>query len=85
MLDGPEQEARDTLFLSQLGKELRGPFPSRWTCPEVQPWLYGYDVFEQVDDAIRAHPFPVVMEEESTKSGGSPGLPKWLTFFWRLT
>lgn len=55
--DGPEQEARDSLFLSMLGKELKGPFPSRWTCPEVQPWLYGYDAFKEVDDAVRNQPF----------------------------
>ena len=28
--NGPEQEARDELFLSQLGKEITGSFPSRW-------------------------------------------------------
>lgn len=57
MLDGPEQEARDSLFLSSLGKELKGPFPSRWTCPEVQPWLYGYDAFKEVEDAVKQEPF----------------------------
>ncbi|KAK2606858.1 hypothetical protein N8I77_005581 [Diaporthe amygdali] len=57
MLDGPEQEARDDLFLSLLGKDLTGPFPSRWTCPEVQPWLYGYDAFKEVEDAVRQEPF----------------------------
>ncbi|KAL7656113.1 hypothetical protein ACMYSQ_005233 [Aspergillus niger] len=30
MHDGPEQEKRDHIFLSQLGKELKGAFPSRW-------------------------------------------------------
>lgn len=57
MLDGPEQEARDSLFLSLLGKDLKGPFPSRWTCPEVQPWLYGYDAFKEVEDAVKQEPF----------------------------
>ncbi|RMZ72966.1 FAD binding domain [Pyrenophora seminiperda CCB06] len=47
--DGPEQEKRDELMLSQLGKEIKGAFPSRWTCPEVQPWLYGYDAMKEVD------------------------------------
>ncbi|KAJ3544093.1 hypothetical protein NM208_g3238 [Fusarium decemcellulare] len=51
MHDGSEQEARDALFISQLGKELKGPFPSRWTCPEVQPWLYGYDADKEVNAA----------------------------------
>ncbi|KAM6504583.1 hypothetical protein FSOLCH5_015325 [Fusarium solani] len=56
MHDGPEQEARDAIFLSQLGKELRAPFPSRWTCPEVQPWLYGYDAFKEVEESIKTDP-----------------------------
>ncbi|KUI67902.1 3-hydroxybenzoate 6-hydroxylase [Cytospora mali] len=55
--DGPEQEARDSLFLSVLGKEPKGPFPSRWTCPEVQPWLYGYDAFTEVYNAVKDEPF----------------------------
>ncbi|WQF87618.1 Putative FAD-binding domain, FAD/NAD(P)-binding domain superfamily [Colletotrichum destructivum] len=57
MEDGPEQEARDRVFLSQLGKELKGPFPSRWTCPEVQPWLYGYDAYKEVEEAMKSDPF----------------------------
>ncbi|GKT41565.1 FAD-dependent monooxygenase OpS4 [Colletotrichum spaethianum] len=55
--DGPEQEARDQVFISQLGKKLKGPFPSRWTCPEVQPWLYGYDVYKEVEEAMKNDPF----------------------------
>lgn len=57
MPDGPEQEARDEVFLSQLGKESKGPFPSRWTCPHVQPWLYGYDAYEEVEKAMKEEPF----------------------------
>ncbi|KAL3476842.1 FAD binding domain protein [Aspergillus californicus] len=56
MFDGPEQEKRDELFLSQLGKEIKGAFPSRWTCPEVQPWLYGYDAVQEVESAVARHP-----------------------------
>jgi salicylate hydroxylase len=52
--DGEEQEKRDELMLGQLGKELKGAFPSRWTCPEVQPWLYGYDAVKEVEAAIKA-------------------------------
>ncbi|KAI9685976.1 MAG: hypothetical protein M1822_003959 [Bathelium mastoideum] len=52
MPNGPEQEARDALFLRQLGKEIVGEFPSRWTCPVVQPWLYGYDAEREVADAL---------------------------------
>lgn len=48
MPNGEAQEGRDHLFLSQLGKDLKGPFPSRWTCPDVQPWLYGYDAYQEV-------------------------------------
>ncbi len=57
MPNGPEQEARDELFLSQLGKELNPPFPSRWTCPQVQPWLYGYDAYREVEEAVSKDPF----------------------------
>ncbi|KAI0188954.1 hypothetical protein EV127DRAFT_114588 [Xylaria flabelliformis] len=57
MQNGPEQEARDALFLSLLGKELKGPFPSRWTCPHVQPWLYGYDAYQEVEEAVARDPF----------------------------
>ncbi|GAQ44159.1 hypothetical protein AtubIFM54640_004363 [Aspergillus tubingensis] len=56
MHDGPEQEKRDRLFLSQLGKELKGAFPSRWTCPEVQPWLYGYDAIKEVENVVEQNP-----------------------------
>jgi salicylate hydroxylase len=52
--NGSEQEKRDELMLGQLGKDLQGPFPSRWTCPEVQLWLYGYDAMNEVEAAVRA-------------------------------
>ncbi|KAL4870305.1 hypothetical protein BDV12DRAFT_166112 [Aspergillus spectabilis] len=55
--DGPEQEKRDEIFLAQLGREeIQGAFPSRWTCPEVQPWLYGYDAVQEVQDAVTRNP-----------------------------
>ncbi|KAI6763229.1 hypothetical protein HG531_013126 [Fusarium graminearum] len=58
MVDGPQQVKRDEIFLSQLGKkELKAPFPSRWTCPEVQPWLYGYDAYKEVHDALAKNSF----------------------------
>lgn len=65
MPDGPEQEARDRVFLSQLGKELAGAFPSRWTCPEVQPWLYGYDAYREVEEALKRDPFSAEGADES--------------------
>ncbi|PYH95318.1 FAD binding domain protein [Aspergillus ellipticus CBS 707.79] len=56
MPDGPEQQKRDQVFLSQLGKDLKGAFPSRWTCPEVQPWLYGYDAIKEVEKVVGQNP-----------------------------
>jgi salicylate hydroxylase len=52
--DGPEQQERDRLFASMLGKEITCKFPSRWTCVEVQPWLYGYDAYKEADGALTA-------------------------------
>lgn len=57
--DGEEQEERDRVFARWLGRgeELEGSnegFPSRWTCPVVQPWLYGYDAEKEVRDAVGA-------------------------------
>jgi len=70
MPDGEAQEARDRIFLSQLGKdEIVGAFPSRWTCPEIQPWLYGYDAAEEVSAAVRKRPF--VTAEVKVPAGNS--------------
>jgi salicylate hydroxylase len=52
MRNGPEQEQRDRVMLSMLGRELKGSFPSRWTCPDVQSWLYGYDAVKEVEAAV---------------------------------
>ncbi len=57
MEDGEAQEKRDALMMSMLGKELKGPFPSRWTCPEIQPFLYGYDAYAEAEKAYKANPF----------------------------
>ncbi|KAL2844755.1 FAD binding domain protein [Aspergillus pseudoustus] len=56
--DGPEQEKRDEIFRAQLPNngEIVGAFPSRWTCPEVQPWLYGYDAVQEVEEAVARNP-----------------------------
>lgn len=54
--DGPEQQARDKLMLSKLGKEIDCKFPSRWQCPEVQPWLFGYDAKKATEEALRRWP-----------------------------
>ncbi|SPQ22024.1 e28ba67d-bb45-404c-9d7d-2bbec9d22426 [Thermothielavioides terrestris] len=55
--DGEAQEKRDALMLSMLGKELKGPFPSRWTCPVIQPFLYGYDAYAEAEKAYEENPF----------------------------
>lgn len=57
MPDGEEQQRRDELMLSKLGKTIDCKFPSRWQCPVVQPWLYGYSAREEVDAALAASPF----------------------------
>ena len=58
LADGPEQEARDEIFRSQFGKQMAEvKFPSRWTCPVVQKWLYGYDAFAEVEESMRESPF----------------------------
>ncbi len=55
--DGEKQEARDELMTSMLGGEVKADFPSRWTCPRVQPWLYGYDAYREVEEAFDKNPF----------------------------
>lgn len=57
MEDGERQEKRDALMLSMLGKEIKAPFPSRWTCPEIQPFLYGYDAYAEAERAYQENPF----------------------------
>jgi salicylate hydroxylase len=54
--DGPAQQARDELMLSKLGKTIDGKFPSRWQCPVVQPWLYGYDAEAESTAALQEQP-----------------------------
>lgn len=55
--DGDEQEARDKLMKSMLGGELKADFPSRWTCPRVQRWLYGYDSYAEAEKGFEASPY----------------------------
>lgn len=57
LVDGKEQQERDNLMLSMLGNEVKAPFPSRWTCPERQKWLYGYNAYASADEAFKANPF----------------------------
>jgi hypothetical protein len=85
MPDGPEQEARDEIFLSQLGGELKGAFPSRWTCPQVQPWLYGYDAFKEVQDAVQKSPFPETKDEPTCVSSKRSSQLIWRLSSWVKT
>ncbi|KAH9906352.1 FAD binding domain-containing protein [Xylariomycetidae sp. FL2044] len=39
--DGSDQESRDEILAKQ--KPVAKEYPSRWNCPKIQPWLYGYD------------------------------------------
>jgi salicylate hydroxylase len=55
--DGEKQEKRDELMLSMLGEEPRVDFPSRWNCPRVQRWLYGYDAYKVAEEAFHNNPF----------------------------
>lgn len=57
MVNGPEQQTRDELMLGQLGKEIEVKFPSRWQCPVVQPWLYGYDAKAETEAALKESPY----------------------------
>ncbi|KAF2635499.1 FAD/NAD(P)-binding domain-containing protein [Massarina eburnea CBS 473.64] len=60
-LGDAERGERDSVFAAWLGRseELengglgRGVgFPSRWTCPVAQRWLFGYDAVEEVRVAV---------------------------------
>lgn len=65
--DGEEQEERDAVFRKWLGVDAERMieerskdggedewwFPSRWTCPVVQAWLYGYDAVEEVEGVLK--------------------------------
>ena len=57
MEDGEAQRARDARFESMLGGEPQAPFPSRWTCPEIQPFLYGYDAYAEAEKAFQEDPY----------------------------
>lgn len=58
MPDGEKQKARDEVFARARGKEeADGDYPSRWTCPRVQRWLYGYDAYKEVEAAFSEQRF----------------------------
>ncbi|KAH8898052.1 FAD binding domain protein [Thozetella sp. PMI_491] len=52
--DGTEQEERDEVLRLGPGGSDRTPyFPSRWTCPQVQPWLYNYDAIKEAQSCAK--------------------------------
>lgn len=53
MLDGESQVARDAVLRAGPNWESHSPFPSRWNCPKVQPWLYGYDAVAEANKAVQ--------------------------------
>ncbi|OHE91884.1 FAD dependent oxidoreductase, partial [Colletotrichum orchidophilum] len=59
MPDGPEQERRDEIMMASLGhgKEPQPGFPSRWTCPDIQGFLYSYDAYAEAEKAYSQNPF----------------------------
>ena len=58
LADGEKQMQRDALMVGMLESgELKADFPSRWTCPRVQRWLYGYDAYKEAEEGFKAHPF----------------------------
>lgn len=59
MPDGEKQVKRDELMTGMLGSDLRDDvdFPSRWTCPRAQRWLYGHDAYKEAEEGFKAHSF----------------------------
>ena len=57
MPDGEPQRRRDEKMLAVLGTELKEAFTSRWTCPVIQPFLYGYDAYAEAERAFQEKPF----------------------------
>ncbi|KAJ5674336.1 uncharacterized protein N7477_004270 [Penicillium maclennaniae] len=66
--DGPDQEARDEIFISQLAKRITGAFPSRWTCPVVQPWIYGYDAIAEAEKVLKSNGLHKIKEDSLPKT-----------------
>ncbi|KAF9869480.1 FAD dependent oxidoreductase [Colletotrichum karsti] len=59
MPDGPEQERRDRIMTASLqpGRSPESGFPSRWTCPDIQGFLYGYDAYDEAEKAYNQDPY----------------------------
>ncbi|RMD42239.1 hypothetical protein DV735_g2887, partial [Chaetothyriales sp. CBS 134920] len=54
MPDGVEQRQRDAVFAAAMVTGPTPNFTSRWTCPTVQPWIFGYDAYAEADRAFAA-------------------------------
>lgn len=50
--DGDRQEERDRQLLEE---EPFDGFPNRWADPVFQPWLFGYDALQEVDEAWQTY------------------------------
>nr|ANB32222.1 4-hydroxybenzoate decarboxylase [Boreostereum vibrans] len=60
MPDGPRQRERDRQLLTYADNLFEG-YPNQWADPVFQPWLYGYNAFEEAEKAwqkyLRGHIF----------------------------
>ncbi|KAI1461842.1 FAD/NAD(P)-binding domain-containing protein [Annulohypoxylon moriforme] len=75
VVDGPKQRERDEFLLSQLNEETKqAPFPIRLVCPQVQPWLFGYDACAEVDKAVSKDPFVVGKDSKTEPSPDKSGI-----------
>ncbi|CAI4210222.1 unnamed protein product [Parascedosporium putredinis] len=59
--DGERQAARDEIFRTAARGDWEpgtdDAFPSRWTCPRVQKFLYGYDAYAEAEALYQKNPF----------------------------
>ncbi|PCH02467.1 hypothetical protein PENOC_043140 [Penicillium occitanis (nom. inval.)] len=53
--EGPEQVKRDMLPTKSFEKSTNGE--KTWTRPRIQPRIYGYDAYAEVEKAYSLHPF----------------------------
>lgn len=59
--DGERQAARDEIFRQAARGDwepgTNDSFPSRWTCPRIQKFLYGYDAYAEAEALYQKNPF----------------------------
>ncbi|KAH8889268.1 FAD/NAD(P)-binding domain-containing protein [Thozetella sp. PMI_491] len=54
MTDEKLQLERNKILRQGPSKNSSGSFPSRWNCPNIQPWLYGYDAIASAEKEVLA-------------------------------